>query len=286
MDRIEQTSLGFLLLDAARVLRRRFERESRDIPMTTAQLQIVARLKRPRRHDPGRARVAARHRADDAEPPPRPHGGRRPRRAPRLTRTTAAPAGSSSPTRPARWSSRCAPAPLAVYEEAQAGLSPEAARGAGRRPRHHHRQPLRGRRGRRRDPSAAPQEPDHDRRARSPRRASSTGADVAGRRSPPARKRGRRRLLIVALPLALALGGGYALGDRRPLHRDRGRLRPAEPRQRRAAGQRPDRRGRGRREPDRRRRPDALHPRRRHLPQRGRGGRRPASPRPGSRSSA
>lgn len=45
MDRIEQTSLGFLLLDAARVLRRRFERESRDIPMTTAQLQIVARLK-------------------------------------------------------------------------------------------------------------------------------------------------------------------------------------------------------------------------------------------------
>ncbi len=42
---IEQTSLGFLLLDAARVLRRRFERESRDIPMTTAQLQIVVRLK-------------------------------------------------------------------------------------------------------------------------------------------------------------------------------------------------------------------------------------------------
>ena len=45
MDKIEQTSLGFLLLDAARVLRRRFERESRDIPMTTAQLQIVVRLK-------------------------------------------------------------------------------------------------------------------------------------------------------------------------------------------------------------------------------------------------
>ena len=45
MDRIEHTSLGFLLLDAARVLRRRFERVSRDIPMTTAQLQIVARLK-------------------------------------------------------------------------------------------------------------------------------------------------------------------------------------------------------------------------------------------------
>jgi MarR family transcriptional regulator for hemolysin len=45
MDRIEHTSLGFLLLDAARVLRRRFERESRDIAMTTAQLQIVARLK-------------------------------------------------------------------------------------------------------------------------------------------------------------------------------------------------------------------------------------------------
>jgi len=45
MDRIEHTSLGFLLLDAARVLRRRFERASRDIPMTTAQLQIVGRLK-------------------------------------------------------------------------------------------------------------------------------------------------------------------------------------------------------------------------------------------------
>ena len=45
MDRLERTSLGFLLLDAARLLRRRFERESRDIPLTTAQLQIVARLK-------------------------------------------------------------------------------------------------------------------------------------------------------------------------------------------------------------------------------------------------
>ncbi|HRW16417.1 MAG: MarR family transcriptional regulator [Rhodobacteraceae bacterium] len=46
MDRIEPPALGFLLIDAARLLRRRFEQESRDIPMTSAQLQIIARLKR------------------------------------------------------------------------------------------------------------------------------------------------------------------------------------------------------------------------------------------------
>ena len=45
MDRIEHSSLGFLLTDAARLLRRRFEQECRDIPMTSAQLQIVVRLK-------------------------------------------------------------------------------------------------------------------------------------------------------------------------------------------------------------------------------------------------
>ncbi|MFO1140793.1 MAG: MarR family transcriptional regulator [Amaricoccus sp.] len=38
--------LGFLLKDASRLLRRRFEREIQDIPMTTAQLQIVAQLSR------------------------------------------------------------------------------------------------------------------------------------------------------------------------------------------------------------------------------------------------
>ena len=37
-------SLGFLLIDAARLIRRRFEQESRDLSMTSAQLQIVARL--------------------------------------------------------------------------------------------------------------------------------------------------------------------------------------------------------------------------------------------------
>jgi DNA-binding MarR family transcriptional regulator len=41
----DRPTLGFLLADAARLLRRRFEQESRDIPMTSAQLQIVARLK-------------------------------------------------------------------------------------------------------------------------------------------------------------------------------------------------------------------------------------------------
>lgn len=39
-------SLGFLLADASRLLRRRLERESRDIAMTPAQLRIVARLAR------------------------------------------------------------------------------------------------------------------------------------------------------------------------------------------------------------------------------------------------
>lgn len=42
----ETPTLGYLLFDAARLIRRRFEHESRDIPMTSAQLQIIARLKR------------------------------------------------------------------------------------------------------------------------------------------------------------------------------------------------------------------------------------------------
>ncbi|MEN3792316.1 MarR family winged helix-turn-helix transcriptional regulator [Fulvimarina sp. MAC3] len=37
-------SLGFLLMDAGRLLRRRFEEDSRDLPMTGAQLRLVARL--------------------------------------------------------------------------------------------------------------------------------------------------------------------------------------------------------------------------------------------------
>ncbi|HRO12938.1 MAG TPA: MarR family transcriptional regulator [Amaricoccus sp.] len=36
--------LGFLLADAARLLRRRFQQENRDLGMTVAQLKIVARL--------------------------------------------------------------------------------------------------------------------------------------------------------------------------------------------------------------------------------------------------
>lgn len=54
METQTQKTLGFLLLDAARLLRRRFERESRDIPMTAAQLQIVARLK----HEDGLTQAA------------------------------------------------------------------------------------------------------------------------------------------------------------------------------------------------------------------------------------
>ncbi len=44
MEHDSKQSLGFLLMDAARLLRRRFEQESRDIPMTSAQLKIIARL--------------------------------------------------------------------------------------------------------------------------------------------------------------------------------------------------------------------------------------------------
>ena len=44
MNSPDSLPLGFLLADASRLLRRRFERESRDIPMTPAQLRIVARL--------------------------------------------------------------------------------------------------------------------------------------------------------------------------------------------------------------------------------------------------
>jgi DNA-binding MarR family transcriptional regulator len=38
--------LGFLLKDASRLLRRRFEREAQDLAMTSSQLQIVAQLSR------------------------------------------------------------------------------------------------------------------------------------------------------------------------------------------------------------------------------------------------
>ena len=63
------------------------------------------------------------------------------------------------------------------------------------------------------------------------------------------------------------------MGDRRALHRDRGRLRPAGPRLGHARGQRPDRPGRRRREPAGQGRPDALRHRRLDLPQRRRAGR-------------
>jgi len=46
MKSTTHTTLGFLLADASRLLRRRFEKESRDIPMTSAQLHIIARLTR------------------------------------------------------------------------------------------------------------------------------------------------------------------------------------------------------------------------------------------------
>ncbi len=39
-------TLGVLIFDTARLMRRRFEQQCRDLPMTTAQYQIVGRLSR------------------------------------------------------------------------------------------------------------------------------------------------------------------------------------------------------------------------------------------------
>lgn len=50
--------IGFLLKDASRLLRRRFEREIQDMPMTAAQLQIIALLSRA--EGSGQAALAAR----------------------------------------------------------------------------------------------------------------------------------------------------------------------------------------------------------------------------------
>lgn len=118
-------TLGFLLLDAARLLRRRFERESRDIPMTAAQLQIVARLK----HGDGQTQAALASLLDIEPMTLSRHVDRmeaaglverRPcpldRRARRIFLTDKARA-LLEPMR-----ERAA----AVYEDAQAGLSPEA----------------------------------------------------------------------------------------------------------------------------------------------------------------
>jgi len=46
MEQSESTTLGFLLADASRLLRKRFEAESRDLAMTSAQLHVMARLRR------------------------------------------------------------------------------------------------------------------------------------------------------------------------------------------------------------------------------------------------
>ena len=286
MDRIEQTSLGFLLLDAARAAAPAVRAESRDIPMTSAQLQIVVRLKRPRRHDPGALAGAARHRADDAEPPPRPHGGRRPRRAPRRPERPPrppplhhrqGPGADRADARPRRWPSTTRRRPAFRPSSAPRWS----------RPRHHHRQPLRGRRGAEPNPTPQPQEPDHERRSQKPTPRLVTGAEQRRAAAAAAsRRRGRRRLLIVALPLALALGGGYVwmTGGRYIETEDAYVQQNRVTWCRRSAARSPP--SSVARERDRRRRPDAVHasttpptatPSRR---------RRPASPRPGSRSSA
>jgi DNA-binding MarR family transcriptional regulator len=125
MDRIEPSSLGFLLFDAARLLRRRFERESRDVPMTAAQMEIVQRLKR----NEGMSQAAlarlldiepmtlSRHidrmeAAGLVERRPDPND----RRARRLHTTEKA----RDLVEPMRAHA------VAIYEEAQSGLAPEA----------------------------------------------------------------------------------------------------------------------------------------------------------------
>jgi DNA-binding MarR family transcriptional regulator len=44
MTEAPKRSLGFLIIDAARLLRKRFEQESRHLGMTSAQLQILGRI--------------------------------------------------------------------------------------------------------------------------------------------------------------------------------------------------------------------------------------------------
>lgn len=46
MEDSDQRRLGLLLADAGRLLRRRFEQESRDLPMSSAQMHIIVRLSR------------------------------------------------------------------------------------------------------------------------------------------------------------------------------------------------------------------------------------------------
>jgi MarR family transcriptional regulator for hemolysin len=105
MDRPVPPSLGFLLFDAARLLRRRFEQESRDIPMTSAQMEIVQPMTLSRHIDRMETGGLVERRPDPKD-----------RRARRLHTTETARAL----VEPMRAHA------LAVYDEAQAGLAPEA----------------------------------------------------------------------------------------------------------------------------------------------------------------
>lgn len=121
------SSLGFLLADASRLMRRRFDQKSRDIEMTSAQMRIIARL--CRNEGTSQAALAAlvevepmtlcRHidRMESAGLVVReqdPHD----RRA-RMLFTTAKARQLIEPLRQRA---------DAIFEEAQAGLSPEARR--------------------------------------------------------------------------------------------------------------------------------------------------------------
>ncbi len=59
MSGIDQISLGFLLFDAARLLRRRFEQECRDRPMTSAHLRIIKVLRHNEGTGQGRSPVCS-----------------------------------------------------------------------------------------------------------------------------------------------------------------------------------------------------------------------------------
>lgn len=118
-------TLGFLLMDAARLLRRRFERESRDIPMTAAQLQIVARLK----HGDGLTQAALAALLDIEPMTLSRHVDRM--EAAGLVERRACPLDRRARRIFITDRARALLEPMreramAVYEDAQAGLSPEA----------------------------------------------------------------------------------------------------------------------------------------------------------------
>ena len=220
-------SLGFLLSDAARLLRRRFEQESRDIPMTSAQLQIIARL--TRNEGIGQAALAG---LLDIEPMTLS------RHVDRMAAAGLVERRQDPNDRRARQlfsteKSRALLSPMRaraeeVYEQVQAGLS-QAERAAlhaalaviianlsaAETARETKAPTARGRKRKSHD-RPAHQEVARGRHTAPPRRgrrdAGGGGRRARCRRPAPAPakpSRTKRKLLIAALPIALVVGGGY-----------------------------------------------------------------------------